>query len=64
MILILNSILTHPFLTGSDYNKKIQLRENLELMIKGTVHEFQNVIKPFIGDDGKKYIKIQSDQGI
>lgn len=51
------------FLHGVKINKKITLRENLELTIKGVVEDYQNIIIPEIGNDGRKYLKIQTDIG-
>jgi len=43
--------------------KVISLHENIDLNIKSDIEDLEEIIKPYIGNDNKKYLMIQSDQG-
>lgn len=41
----------------------IELHENIDLNIKSDIEHIDEIIKPHLGEDNKKYLMIQSDQG-
>jgi len=50
-------------ITARKTKQVIQLHENIDLNIKTAIEDLEEIIKPVIYDDGKKYLTIQSDQG-
>ncbi|EMS79170.1 nucleoid-associated protein [Desulfotignum phosphitoxidans] len=58
-----NFTITPEEITAKQKRTIIPLHEHIDLNIKSSIESLQDIVKPKEGDDGKKYIMIQSDQG-